>query len=226
MAKSKTDSPVGGITFFISLIFLLFISVNNLIFLPGLVNFAALATLGILILGFILGCFSASFLIRGHASVFLHELKHRIVSNLVGNKEKDLVVKKNSGHFEYEFSQKTAHYNAIISLAPYCLPLFSLPLLLIALVFFHTNMNLVVVCLGLGMGIDFILNKRDISPYQTDISSIRGGYRIGLTYIFAMNCAWSTFLLAWIIKGNSGLLHLLSGIIKILKIIVFNIYNR
>jgi hypothetical protein len=127
----------------------------------------------------------------------------------VGNKAKKLHVEANSGHFEYAYSKETSHYNAFISLAPYIVPLFTFIAGLLALAFGRTDHIIAVAIIGAGYGIDLVLNLRDISPIQTDITEIRGGYKVGLLYISAWNFLLLGVVLAWVFHGIDGFAMLL-----------------
>lgn len=224
MAKKKDttkESKVGGLAFFLSLFVLIIISLLNLVILAGLLNKESLPFWLRFLSATILGGAISSIFITGRASVFTHELKHAILSNLVGNKAKGMVYNRDSGHFEYSYTKSTAHYNAFISLAPYFVPLFTIVFLLISLPFWYREHSLLVIAAGVGYGVDFVLNKRDISPRQTDFSLITGGYSIGIIYVLAINTAIFTTMGAWISGGVQGLKYLVLGYWVILSKLVF-----
>jgi hypothetical protein len=159
------------------------------------------------------GALLATFIIRGHIAVFIHELKHSIVANLVGNKARNFRIRKETGHFEYEFTEKTRKYNAFISLAPYWLPLFTLAGGAIGYAGWWSNHAVVALIVGVGWGIDLALIARDIGPHQTDFSNLRGGYRVGLTYVAALNTCVGALLFAWASGGPAEILAILRGIV-------------
>jgi len=206
--KNLQHKSVGGFPFFISLVSLLFLGTYFLTIIPSLLDSYAYNNWFRFIAGFILGCWAASIFIRGHISVFIHELKHSIISNLVGNKARGMKIRKRSGHFEYSYTQRTAGYNAFIALAPYWLPLFLVPACIIALTLWHHDHQLAVAVIGVGFGIDAMLNLRDISRVQTDITGITGGYSVGLLYIAAINLAIFSTLAAYVSQGTYGLKYL------------------
>jgi len=206
--KLKQQKSVGGFPFFISLFALLFLGIYFITVLPSLQDSYAYSNWFRFLAGFVLGCWGASVFIKGHISVFLHELKHSIISNLVGNRSRGMKIRKHTGHFEYSYTQQTAEYNAFISLAPYWFPLFLIPACIIALTLWHHDHQLLVAVIGIGFGIDAVLNLRDISRVQTDITGITGGYSIGLLYIAAMNLTIFTTLAAYISQGTFGLKYL------------------
>lgn len=204
--KAKSDKPEsqGGLAFFSSLFFLLVLSISNLTALVDIWSEPSqerMATFGI---GTLLGWWFASHFINGKWSVLIHEYKHAILALFVGNKWKGINVKRDSGHFRYSYTKKTASYNAFIALAPYFLPLFTLPALLIGIPFAGEGQRTLLILAGSGYGADCFLNFRDVSPHQTDLTTITGGYRIGTLYILAINLAICTILLAWVFGGLSG----------------------
>lgn len=145
----------------------------------------------------LLGVILAAIFIQGRFSVFLHELKHSVLSNLVGNRAKGMKVLRDSGHFEYEFTQETGRFNPFIALAPYFLPLCTAPALLVALTVFQDERAYQLALVGLCAGMDLLLCLRDISPHQTDFSAIRGGYYIGLSYVIAINLIFWCVITIW-----------------------------
>lgn len=211
--KQETKpTPVGGLAFFSSLVVLCLLGPYNLGFLIAHLSFGVLINWLYFLLALFAGFFLARFTIRGHPAVFIHELKHSILSNLVGNKAQSLSVRRSSGKFAYKYTPDTAPYNAFIALAPYILPLFALASFLIGLPFFYQTHWALVILVGLGYGMDLSLNLRDVSPYQSDLYLIRGGFRIGLLYLIAMNLTLLSILLAWVGDGRAGLIGLFTGL--------------
>lgn len=207
--KPKEDSgPQGGIGFFISLLVL---SLVLRLTLGGIWSILPhIQTERFVLIGFsaLSGFFLAPFFIKGAWSVVLHEWKHSFISSLAGNKAKEFVVEGEAGHFQYEYTKSSKGFNAFIALAPYIVVIF---------VWFGIALPYafkVPIPEGLGhaalvaflYGIDLNCNTRDISPIQTDITNIRGGYLIGLSYIVLMNLVVGTMLLSWLLGGTHGLL--------------------
>jgi hypothetical protein len=205
--KEEVDtSPVGGLPFFISLFCLLLLATVNLITLPSLIDTRAYYNWRWFIFGVIIGAMAAGTLIQGKLKVFIHEFKHSVVSRLAGNKEKRMKFRNRSGYYQYSYTQQTKKYNALISLAPYFLPLFTIfSLLLMFVPQLSENPNTLLLLVGIAYGGDLVLNVRDISPVQTDITEITGGYTMGLLFILAMNITIFTFLAAWVSQGLFGL---------------------
>ncbi len=221
------DTPesgiVGGFAFFLSLALLFptgllffFLAVRQVRHAEGKMAFAFLGSC-------IFGALLAHSMIRGHLSVLIHEFKHALISNLVGNKNKKMLVNKNSGHLVYSYTKKTAHFNAFIALAPYIVPLVTFLAILISIAVAPGDTILAVLIIGLGYGADLLLNARDISPVQTDISLIRGGYGIGLLYIIAWNLVTAALVLAWAFQGTAGIAELFATISKFFITLYFQI---
>lgn len=219
-AKDKKQTRVGGFAFFSSLFFLLVLLILNSCLLPNLWDEVALHRTGSFALGIGPGVFFALYFIQGRSSVLIHEFKHSLISGLVGNRARELKVKRDSGHFEYEYTKSTAEYNAFISLAPYIIPLFTIPATLLAAAFWRHSHELMASVIGMGYGLDLVLNFRDISRRQTDLTMIKGGYSVGLLYVFAMNATILTILLAWIFQGILGLKYLVFGLWQVVLHIV------
>lgn len=216
MFKSKKKrKALGGVVFLTSFAVLVFLALLNFVNLPALWDSHAKANWVQFLMGFISGFFVAGLVIRGHISVFLHEFKHALLSGLVGNKAKGLIVKGDSGRFSYSYTKETEHYNAFISLAPYWFPLFTLPVFIVGLFFVATKFTLFLLLLGVAYGIDCRINVRDISPIQTDFSNILGGFLVGLGYVIAMNAVIFSIVSAWVSQGFFGLKYLLYGLWRV-----------
>jgi hypothetical protein len=211
-AAGDSSQTVGGFAFYLSLALLL--PTGLLLFILAIIQIrhAEPRLAVVFLMSCLCGAALAKAVIRDHLSVLLHEFKHRLIANLVGNKFKGMKINKNSGHVVYTYTKKTAHYNAFISLAPYIVPIFTFVTTLIALASLRGDPLMILVVVGLGYGADLLLNIRDISPIQTDISLIRGGYSIGLLYIIAWNLMIAALVLAWAFQGIAGIGHLIQAV--------------
>jgi len=203
---------VGGFAFFLSLAALLPTGLMFTTLTFFRLETANSTTTVNFIFAALAGAAIAQMFIRGHLSVFIHEFKHSLVSNLVGNRHKGMKIGERSGHYQYAYTKSTAHYNAFISLAPYITPVFTFISILLALIFFREDREIASIVVGVGYGMDILLNMRDISPIQTDISLIRGGYTMGLAYIAAWNLLTAGLIFAWAFHGLRGLSMLLEDI--------------
>lgn len=203
--EDTTDQVVGGFAFFLSLFFLLPTAVVFLGVALGQIRQGETSSLITFISSLIVGITIAHYGIKGHLSVLIHEWKHEVVSSLVGNRNKRMEVKQHTGSLQYEYTEKTAHYNAFISLSPYILPVFTFIGTLISLAIGTSSHAAPLVIIGICYGIDLLMNARDISPVQTDISLIRGGYGVGLLYILSWNMLTAGLVIAWALHGVSGI---------------------
>jgi hypothetical protein len=226
LPSADSSQRVGGFAFYLSLALLL--PTGILLFVLAIIQIrhAELKMAAVFLMSCLCGATLAKGIIRDHLSVLLHEFKHRLIANLVGNKFKGMKINKNSGHVVYTYTKKTAHYNAFISLAPYIVPIFTLVTSLIALVSLRGDPLMILVIVGLGYGADLLLNVRDISPIQTDISLIRGGYSIGLLYILAWNLMIAALVLAWAFQGIAGIGHLIQAVSEAFFELYFSISGR
>ena len=208
--QSARQKSVGGLTFFLSLLFLVFVAMFAAYSAALLFDWRSGQNLIYFSIGAAAGGLIVRCLFTKRFAVFIHELKHSIVSNLAGNRARSMQIRSSRGHFEYEYTQRTSAYNAFISLAPYWFPLFGLLSVLVAAAMFAHCHILMVMTVGLGMGVDALLNTRDISPRQSDISNIRGGYAVGIAYIFFINMAILGVAANWVLAGLGGLEFMLT----------------
>jgi Peptidase M50B-like len=213
-AEESGQAPelVGGFAFFLSLLALLptgILFASATLYRVRAADYTCTTRFCVAVL---IGAALGQIFIRGHLSVLIHEFKHSLISNLVGNRHRGLKIGRHSGHYTYAYSKRTAHYNAFISLAPYITPVFTFVAVLVSLIFLREDRQFAAAVVGFGYGVDLILNMRDISPIQTDISLIKGGYGVGLLYIAAWNLLTFAMLLAWVFQGTHGLLLLLEDI--------------
>lgn len=224
--KDTTGDVVGGFAFFLSLAALLPTGLLFFTLSVAQLRSADLKLAGIFLASCLFGAMLAQGCIRGHISVLIHEFKHSLISNLVGNKFKEMRINEHSGHVQYSYTKRTAHYNAFIALAPYIVPVFTFIGTLIAIACFRENEVATLVVVGLAYGADLLLNIRDISPVQTDITLIRGGYSVGLLYISAWNFIIAAVLFAWAFQGVPGLLTLLEAVSRFFIAIYFSFTEK
>lgn len=221
--EKKEQKPVGGLPFFISIICLVIISINNLIFLPKLIYekigedgfFSSLQNLIAFASISLFSALLAKFFLKHELAVLIHEFKHRIFANLVGNKYKSMKIGRDEGYVEYEYTKKTRIYNALIALAPYYFPLFSIIIGFVACIFCWGDSVAIMTFIAVGYGADFYLGIADVGPHQTDFTNIEGGYYVALVYVIAVNTCILTTLLAFAFNGVSGLTYLCMGLAHI-----------
>lgn len=202
--EEKKQAKVGDLFFYATLLLFLMLAGTGLLALPSVLGQGDLTYLPHLFVGLGTGMAVCFFVVRSYFSVFLHELKHMIVALLSGNRAKGMKISHASGHFEYEYSSDTESYNAFISLAPYYVPLATLPMI-IALPFLTVAAPVKIFLLGFAYGIDLLLCIRDISPHQTDFSNILGGFYPGVAYVISLHIVFVSVLLVWSVSGFSGL---------------------
>ena len=150
----------------------------------------------------------------------VHEFEHALLSGLLGNRWKAMVVKSDHGHFEYEYTKDTEHHNATIALAPYFFPLFTITSLSAVWLLKVQPHYVAALLVGLGYGIDITLNVRDISPAQTDFSNITGGFTVGLLYTILINITILSLLLSWVFQGMYGIKSLLLGEVEMAMVLL------
>lgn len=205
--KDVTGQKMGGLSFYLALTALAIIaSVNLLNIWPVLALGSSERWLAFLF-GIATGAALYSLLLEGSTHVFIHELKHAVLAALVGNRIKDMKFDSQTGHLRYSFSKRTAHFNAMIALAPYWLPLFTVPALLLLFTPYREAWSSLLV-FGIAYGIDLITGARDIGRHQTDLTLIRGGFWFALIYILSWHTIILTYLLAWVCNGTAGVWHL------------------
>jgi hypothetical protein len=211
-ALPETSDVVGGLPFFLSLAALLPTGLLFTSLALARIRYADPSVTVAFFIAILVGALCAKLFIRKHISVLIHEFKHSLISNLVGNKHKGMKIDEDSGYYRWAYTKNTAHFNAFIALAPYIVPVFTFVGSLFALTFSRYDRFFTGIFIGIGYGMDLLLNIRDISPIQTDITLIRGGYKIGLLYIVAWNLMIAGLLLTWAFNGSAGLLILLEDI--------------
>ena len=215
----RYEGKVGGLFYFVSVSSLLILAVLSLVLIGRLFVFSGLPRRNPLYLHIFSTSIGAliAIIMRGRISVFIHELKHSIVSNLVGNKAKGMKIEEESGHFEYTFSKDTSHMNAFISLAPYTFPLFSLVSLVLVALLYTKEPELARAIMSCALGIDLIQNARDVSPYQTDFSEVRGGFFIALVYVCCFNFILTSIVSIWAVYDFSGFMEVGSWIVQVIS---------
>ena len=213
--RKNSNKPTGGIPFFISLISVLILGILNLISLPSLQNEQSPRNWELFGVGVLVGLLVAKSFFVNHLSVACHELKHYLLARLAGNKFKNMNVKQRSGHMTYSYTKSSKKFNALIALAPYWFPLMTIFAIFLSIPAYFSFPDAVFAIVGIGVGADFLMNMRDISPIQTDLTKIRGGMKVALAFIVGMNLSLLTIIAAWVSQGFVG--------IKLLGIKLFDI---
>jgi hypothetical protein len=135
----------------------------------------------------------------------IHEVKHAVMILLTGNKLKSIVAEKHTGHVEYKMYKNRVHFAPLIKLAPYFFPLFSLPMLAIAILFDSYYAVFCSLLLGASLGADTAFGIEEIHPFQTDFKKLLGGFFISKLYLVGFYMFWSLSLTLWVRSGPGGI---------------------
>jgi hypothetical protein len=138
----------------------------------------------------------------------IHELRHAILVVLTGGTIKRITVKAGSGSVHYNYRLDHSRFTPFIGLAPYFLPVCSLPALLLFACFTDEDRSLAALILGLLYGFDLFTAVREFGPHQTDLKKLRGGVATGFLFALSVNLFWSTLLALWVVAGNIGFAEL------------------
>ncbi len=213
---ANPQKKVGGLTFLLSIpALILLVSGIYFVLIPTvfIINSTALIWLAG---GSLIGLIFAKPLSKGRIYVFIHEVKHAVVSSIAGNKWKKMKVGPETGSFEYTYYKHTAHLNAFISLAPYWFPLISIPTWILALI--NSDIFYFKGVVGFVLGLDLYMGLKDMGPHQTDLSSIRGGVKVAKLYIVLMNALVTALVF---IGGTAGV----AGFRDVFLSLMVNLYK-
>ena len=103
--------------------------------------------------------------------VFSHELNHAVVSLMLFKKVHSFHVESDHGVIYRTAGGRFS--SVLISLAPYCLPLFSYALLIIRAVMISQFYWIVDILLGITVGFYFAVFKQQTGSHETDINQFR-----------------------------------------------------
>lgn len=210
--KKKAPPKIGDFVFFISLAVVGAFFFSTLIAFPFHLLTYDFNRGFVFVFGVFLGGVFARYILRAHLSVLIHEFKHMIVAILAGNRALGLRIARKEGHFEYEYSEETKSYNAFISLAPYYALLFTLIAIICGLLLLRDHPRELLLLIGFGYGLDLVTCIRDISPHQTDFSSLNGGFLAGILYVLFFHGTIAMCLFTWVFSGLFGLESLLGSV--------------
>jgi hypothetical protein len=124
--------------------------------------------------------------------ILRHEITHTVAALLVGSRVDEMLVKnpvKRSGWVGHVKHSRTAFSGPLIALAPYCVPVFTIPLLLLRDVTADTSWRLVDFLIGFTLAFHYIAILRDLGTPQDDIQ------RTGCLYAFGMITALNLLFL-------------------------------
>ncbi len=131
----------------------------------------------------------------------LHESKHALVVLVTGNKLKDIHVETHTGHVTYDLYQEKVHFLPLIVLAPYFLPLLSLPSLIVALILDPAHHEILSGILGFTLAADLTTSISELHPNQSDLRLVPGGLIISLLYIAGFHLMWCAVCVLWVLGG-------------------------
>jgi hypothetical protein len=130
---------------------------------------------------------------------FTHELTHT-VAGLMLFQRIDSFTATNGGGGVIEHSGRHSN-NFLISLAPYCLPIFTFFLLLFKYMIAAKSLWVFDVLTGLTAGFHFVAMVKDIGPHQTDIQEC--GYLFSYLFIFAF-LLFNASIILWAVEYGIG----------------------
>ena len=137
--------------------------------------------------------------------VIIHEMKHAVVVILTGNKLGKIVANQEDGFVEYQMYENRLHFGPIISLAPYFFPLFSLPMMFVALIFEGRSLVVASLFLGICLSLDVCLGIAEVHPSQSDFRTLVGGFFLSKLYLVGFYLFWPFFIVLWVYSGTAGL---------------------
>ena len=182
----------GGMAFYMAYLLCMFGSCLSLSCITAFWAEEFLTTLQSVVTGVLFGVIAGAILIRGYVKALVHEVKHLLVAVLVGNKIEGFRLGDGEGHVTYAYTSDKRKFNAVIAIAPYVLPFFSLPVF-VCLQFasgLEPKHSILILCLAFGF--DLYANFRDVSPIQTDFTGLKGGFLVGATFTVFANLFYSS----------------------------------
>ena len=124
--------------------------------------------------GIIVFIIADNFIIRGKDDtirIFSHELNHAVVSLMLFKKVHSFHVEETGGTVYFTAGRRFS--TVLITMAPYCLPLFSYVLLIIRSAVLPGLTWIVDILLGITVGFYASVFKEQIGPHQPDITQYR-----------------------------------------------------
>ncbi len=137
--------------------------------------------------------------------VFLHESKHALMVIVSGGKLRGFEVHRSTGQVTYEISDNHRSAGPIITLAPYCFPMLSLPVMVAALVLQDGHHLVFSLLLGFTLGIDLTMCIGEVRPAQSDFKQVQGGFLFAAMYIGGWLYCWSNFCIIWVVGGRDAI---------------------
>ncbi len=220
-----TSKKSGSLAFYIAIPLTIIVSLSSLVTLVSLFKLGIWRPKPWLMFayGFVFSCgiFGSSGLVT--LKTLIHEVKHAIVVLLSGNKLTELKVYKDIGHVSYEMYQARIRFIPFIILAPYCFPLFSLPVLICAMFFEAQSANAFACLLGAALACDLVTAYQDLHPHQSDLQRIFGGTKPTYAFIYGANIMWILLCLIWLVGGTTAYVYAGYHLLRIAEWIVYGI---
>lgn len=157
---------------------------------------------------------------------FIHESKHAVLVNLIGGKVKKFEVSSDEGLVEYEINKDQSYLTPLIALAPYFLPLFSLPTFCLAIYFGEDYPLLMGAALGMSLAIDLSGALGEMRPEQTDFRTVIGGFALCGCYLAGFHFMWCSLCLLWVANGQQAFIDGSQVLLGIVEYLVLEAHPR
>jgi len=177
---------------------------------------------------FLIGAIGTSSLIAGASMqtfrTLIHELKHAILVLLSGNKLTGMDVQEGTGSVDFSLYEDLDQFHPFIALAPYFLPLFSFPVLIVAM-FLETNYRIPLsLVLGCALSADVMLGYQEWHPHQTDLKRMFGGFFSSGLFINGFLLMWISLCALWLACGINGFGYLFYTTLNLVNFFLDNIF--
>ncbi len=113
---------------------------------------------------------------------FTHELTHTITALLTFREVTEFHARRRGDGMIYSIGNQFSHF--LVSLAPYCFPIYTVPLLMLRCLITTSMLPIIDVLIGFTIGLHIDCIKRQIGNHQTDI--IQWPIYLNYTYIIAI----------------------------------------
>lgn len=139
--------------------------------------------------------------------VLIHELRHAILVLITGNNLKHVTVGEYEGEVGYEMYENKVQVGPLITLAPYCFPIFSIPTLAACIILEGDYRIILAFALGVALGLDISTALDEIHPGQTDFKKVIGGFFMSALFIVSFGFFWTSFCFLWVVGGRNAYLN-------------------
>lgn len=152
--------------------------------------------------------------------ILIHEIKHAILVMLTGNKLQTIEVGEREGLVTYLMHFDKKHFAPLITLAPYFLPVISLPILVAAIYYENDYPLFFSSLLGVGFAADLSFGVQDLHPAQTDLKRFFGGFLIAGLFLAGMYLLWGLICILWLIAGSKAYLFIFYGLYRLVNDVI------